>query len=300
MEIHFELENRCSLMCRHCSSNASAKGIEFDYSIEKMIDFLSAISEEKMVFFTGGEPLLNKDFENILMLIKKRVSNVSVGIFTSGIVSVDGNIQAVSDNQAKRLAKLGLKTCYFSVYSHDAKVHDWMTQTQRSFNLTKESIENLRNAEIEIRFNTVITKLNKDCIDKIIQLALFWNVEEVRLLKLIKHGRACFCWNEIGLSENEYRNTVKDILNKKHNMRITASSAIDIIACRPVENSVACQAGSKLLYVTFNGDIYPCASVKNNITFCIGNIKKKRTWAQYLVDEKTYRENPLCQGDYNR
>lgn len=295
MEIHFELENRCLLMCRHCSSDASLVGIEFDYSIEKMIDFLSGISEGKIVFFTGGEPLLNKDFENILMLIKKRVNKISVGIFTSGVMNINGKMHAVSKDQANRLAELGLRICYFSVYSHDEKAHDWMTQTLGSYNITRESIENMQNAGIEVRFNTVITKMNKDCIEKIIQLAHFWDVAEVRLLKLIKHGRARFCWNEIGVSEEEYRSTIKGVLNKKYAVKISASSAVDMIACRPVENAIACQAGSELLYVTFNGDIYPCASVKNNTMFRIGNIKEKKTWVQYLADEKIHRENPLCQ-----
>lgn len=295
MEIHFEIENKCLLMCRHCSSNASSGGIGFDYSIEQMIDFLSSISEEKFVFFTGGEPLLNKNFEKLLISIKK-VSNISVGIFTSGVMNTNGEIHAVSKEQAGRLAESGLKICYFSVYSHEAKIHDWMTQTQGSHSITHESIENLRNAGIEIRFNTVITKMNKDCIEKIIQLACLWDAAEVRLLKLIKHGRACSWWNEIGVSENEYRGTVKDILNKKHAIRITASGAIDITACRPFENAIACQAGSKLLYVTFDGNIYPCASVKNNNEYCIGNIKEKKAWIQYLENERSYRKNPLCKG----
>lgn len=295
MEIHFEIENKCLLACRHCSSGASLEGIEFDYPIKQMNDFLSAISGEKLVFFTGGEPLLNRNFEELLLSINK-VDDTSIGIFTSGVVDVNGKMQAVSKVQAERLARFGLKICYFSIYSHDSKIHDQMTQTQGSYSISRESIENLWDAGIEIRFNTVVTKINKECIEKIIQLACSWGAAEVRLLKLIEHGRACFCWNEIGIDENEYRNVVKDIINKKHAIRITASGVTDIIACRPVENAAACQAGSRLLYVTYSGNIYPCASVKNNDSFCIGNIRDKETWRRYLADEKSYRDEPLCRG----
>lgn len=293
MEIHFEIENKCLLSCRHCSSGASLAGIEFDYSMEQMIDFLSTISGEKLVFLTGGEPLLNRNFENLLLSIKK-AGNASAGIFTSGVVDDNGKMQAVSKAQAERLSGLGLKICYFSVYSHDAKLHDWMTQIQGSYSISRESIKNMRNAGIEIRFNTVVSKINKDYIEGIIQLACSWDAAEVRLLKLIEHGRAHNCWDEIGISENEYRSVVEDVINKEHAIRITASGVTDITACRPVENAVACQAGSRLLYVTYHGDIYPCASVKNNDLFCIGNIRDKETWVRYLADEKTYRKEPLC------
>lgn len=143
----------------------------------------------------------------------------------------------------------------------------------------------------------MISKVNKDCMNKILQLASLWNASEVRLLKLIKHGQACFCWNEIGIGEEEYRKAVKEMLSEKHAIKITASSAIDLIACRPIENAIACEAGSKLLYVTFNGDIYPCASVKNNSDFCIGNIRETNRWAQYL-EEKNHIEKNNCVRKY--
>lgn len=295
MEIHFEIENKCLLSCRHCSSGASLEGIEFDYAVEQMLDFLSAITEEKLVFFTGGEPLLNRNFDNLLRSIKK-MDRTLVGIFTSGVIDSDGAMTPVSKTQAKRLAELGLKICCFSIYSPDPEVHDWMTNTKGSYSNSCKSIENLRNAGIEIRFNTVVAKINKDCIEEIIQTACVLGAAEVRLLKLIEHGRACRCWNEIGIDENEYRSIVKDVLSEKHAVRITVSGAADLIACRPVDNAQACQAGSRLLYVTFNGDIFPCASVKNNTLFCIGNIRDKKAWLQYLADKKSYGGAPLCMG----
>lgn len=143
MEIHFEIENKCLLKCRHCSSNATSKGVKFDYPIEQMLELLSAIPEEKTVFFTGGEPLLYKNLDTLLSSIKK-LGNIAVGFFTSGVVNNNGSICPISKKHAGSLAEAGLKICYFSVYSHDAKVHDWMTQTPGSYNITQESIKALK------------------------------------------------------------------------------------------------------------------------------------------------------------
>lgn len=297
MELHFELESKCLLKCCHCSSNASFAGKAFDYTIEELMEFLESITEKKLIFFTGGEPLLNQKFLDILNMVNKRITNVTVGIFSSGIINVNGGLHEVSSEYAQILAAAGLSICYFSIYSSDAKQHDWMTQVQGSYNITKESIKNLKNAGIEIRFNTPIIRLNKEHINNIIQTACQWGAKEVRLLKLIKHGRAELYWEEIGIDEEEYRTIVKSILAKKNSVRITASGVIDILACRPVENATGCQAGSQLLYVTYDGNIYPCASVKNNPEYYIGSIREKQMWKNCLRAENFCRKHALCSED---
>lgn len=292
MELHFELENKCLLECRHCSSNAYANGDNFQYSVKDMVDLIAAVDEDNMVFLTGGEPLLNSFLDQLIESICKN-KHTSVGLFTSGVLGGHGTLLPVSDTYAKRLAQLGLKICYVSIYGCEGEAHDWMTKTPGSFNITTESIYNLRNAGIEIRFNTVVTRKNINTINKIIDLAQRWGATEVRLLKLIEHGRACSCWDEIGLDEDEYRSVVKCAMGRKHLVRVTASGAIDIIPCRPCATSKDCQAGSGLLYVTYEGKIYPCASVKNKPEYCIGNVSDIKSFKKY-IENITDPIQPLC------
>lgn len=48
MEIHFEIENKCLLRCKHCSSYASEYGKQLKYTPEQMIDFLNSIAGKKV------------------------------------------------------------------------------------------------------------------------------------------------------------------------------------------------------------------------------------------------------------
>ena len=73
MEIHFEIENRCLLKCRHCSSYATDAGKNMEYSVDDILRFLNLFNEktEKEIFLTGGEPLLHPQIVEIIKKIKK-------------------------------------------------------------------------------------------------------------------------------------------------------------------------------------------------------------------------------------
>ena len=78
MEIHFEIENKCLLGCRHCSSWASGSGHIMDYSVEDMVSFLNKRKGRKEVFLTGGEPLLHPETETLLKRLDTEVEDVGL------------------------------------------------------------------------------------------------------------------------------------------------------------------------------------------------------------------------------
>ena len=274
MEIHFEIDDRCMLRCRHCSSMASEFGNTMKYSEQYMIRLLKNIKERKEVFLTGGEPLLYENLESLLKHLQTEIEDIRLGLFTTGIiVNKTGNISAISKKYASTLSKCGLEVCYLSVYSHIEAEHDWMTRSLGSFRMLNESITNLQEMGIEIRFNSVVTKRNIRFFEGIIKMAEVRNVTEVRILKLIKQGRAVNCWEEIGITEEQYRRVILDVMHKKEKIRITASGVVDILPCR--ENCYnQCPAGNGLIYVTNVGEIFPCASVKRKEEYRIANIKE--------------------------
>lgn len=294
MEIHFEIENGCLLKCRHCSSFATAQGTRMSYTIKEMIAFLQIFSEKKYIFLTGGEPLLHEAFYDIVFSLKSELTNVSIGAFTTGIVARQGKLCGISEKQAHNLASLGLEMCYFSIYSAQAKKHDWMTEYEGSFLLTLESIKRLCEQNVEVKINLVITRKNQNEISDIIEMASSLGCTEVRLLKLVNHGRAKKCWLDIGLTEQEYRESVLENVSRYTNIKITASSCSDILPCRPFIDAQGCQAGSKLAYVTYEGNVFPCASTKNNEYYKIGKIDDIMRLKQYFERKKAVNDIALC------
>lgn len=275
MEIHFEIENQCLLRCRHCSSMASKSKGKMKYSEQDMIRLLKGIDGEKDVFLTGGEPLLYTNLAGLLNDLQTRVPDINLGMFTTGIILGEGKVRAISEEYAERLAECGLKVCYLSVYSHLEQEHDWMTKLSGSYKMLNDSIRHFQAAGIEIRFNSVVTKRNMSYFNDIVEFAEKTGAAEVRILKLIRHGRAEECWEDIGVNEQDYKNVIQNTLKRKNKLHITASGAIDILPCRYGCKLKICPAGIRLLYVTNNGDILPCASVKRKLEYMIGNIVEK-------------------------
>lgn len=273
MEIHFELGGKCFLKCRHCSSMASELGKKMEYTENDIVELLNGIKEQKEVFFTGGEPLLYRNLEGLLSHIQEECTDARLGLFTTGIVAEQpGQERAVSDEEAEQLAASGLEVCYISVYSHLETEHDWMTRLPGAFKMLMESIQHLQNAGVEIRFNSVVTRRNMADYEKIVQLAETLEATEVRMLKLICQGRAYGCWQEIGITDRQYRDVVTRIMKKNSSVHMTASGVVDILPCRRECEKEICPAGKSVLYITEKGDIYPCASVKNNPEYKIGII----------------------------
>ena len=294
MEIHFEIENKCLLHCRHCSSFATTDGNAMNYTIKDMITFSKIFHERKYIFLTGGEPLLHERINDIIFFLKRELPDASIGAFTTGIVNHEERWCGISEERAHHLANLGLNMCYFSVYSAREKEHDWMTKNAGSFALTLESIKRMYEQNIEVKINLVVTKKNQEEIGEVIELASSLGCTEVRLLKLINHGRAKNCWGDIGLTELEYRENVLKYSNMYENIKITASSCSDIIPCRPFADAQGCQAGSKLAYVTCNGDVFPCAATKNRERYKIARLNDTMKLKDYFEGRPMINEKALC------
>lgn len=293
MEIHFELMDRCLLKCKHCSSMASILGREKKYSEQDMFSLLEKINGKKEVFLTGGEPLLYIELEKMLKSIRQ-IPDTQLGLFTTGILMDVGGAAPISEVYAKKLYECGLEICYLSVYSYLEEEHDWMTGLHGSFKMLNESIKHLQKAGIEVRCNSVATKKNYLLFEKLIEFAESSGVTEVRILKLIRQGRAKECWQDIGVTEEEYRNIVLNAVKRDNKLRITASGAIDILPCRVNNNISMCPAGVGVVYVTYEGNVFPCASVKTKEKYKIGNITDADIISKLYTFQKAINGETLC------
>lgn len=298
-EIHFEISSECVLRCKHCSTYMSdTKTIE--YSIEDINVLISSFDDIIDVYLTGGEPLLNFELKNIIQNIKKCKNVRNIGLFTTGQTLINGCISPIPIEYAQELIETGLSTCYISVYNSKSDLHDYLTNIDGSFKNTIAAISNLKTVGVDVKFNVVAFKQNIPRLQSIVELAQKFNISEVRFLKLVRHGGAKDEWNEIGITKKEFEDCIKCFLDNVNNTPIiTASSVPLLLPCRPIDNAEKCQAGTNLIYVDRVGNAFPCASVKNNYSYLLGNIKDAGKILTCLKYNYKTQRNCCLSGEIN-
>lgn len=297
-ELQFELETNCLLDCVHCSSAAMRMAGVRNYSNQNILDMLSVFQGPLHVYFTGGEPML---YEQLLMLCKQSVmlkSDLEIGLYTSGNML---GMLPITEYQAKELRQVGVVDCYLSVYSDVEEEHDRWTRRRGSFHNMVQSVENLLSAGIIAKSHLVLTRGNYNKLDDVINFCQQVGFTEVRILKLTPTGSAQTYWNEIGLSMEQQNRLIKELIQqqRKDSVKLTFSGYPQLHACRPFKDGKRCQAGTNLLYVNAEGDIYPCACTKRDpdqFKIChITNIEKLREYISHMnffeCNERCFNEN---------
>ena len=293
-ELQFEIENMCLLDCIHCSSLDMRRRGKRGYTDEDVIKFISLFPSAVHIYFTGGEPLM---YENLLDLCTKIVQskeNVEIGLYTTGNC-IDGG--PISESIANSMYCAGIKDCFFSIYSDDKDEHDEWTATLGSFANTIESVKSLISSGITPKAHLVLNQFNRNDIRKVIEFCGSLGMNEVRILKLTESGNAQEHWDTIGIPVEEQDELIRQLILEKDNYstKLTFSGFPELHPCRSQENAVGCQAGTNLLYIDAEGDVFPCACTKRNpALFRIGHITELAVIRDYIISMNTVTNNEIC------
>ena len=274
VEVHIELTNECKLKCKHCSSEANSIGENKQFSEQDILEFISKIEDDFLnIVFTGGEPLLFgiTELSSLFMRIKKEKCNVKIGLFTTGVMGVnDDSCRFINEFEIIRLKESGLSFAFFTMFSKEKLIHEFITDIS-TYDLTLHTIDLFVRNKLETNVNYVLSKFSsKETIYADIEFLKNRGVEKIRILRLIKHGRAVDNWNAIGISDSEQMDIIKNVILKKMDY-IEVGGLPELYSCQGFSDN-KCYAGMRKYYVDVRGDIYPCACVKKIDEYKIGNI----------------------------
>lgn len=303
MELQIEIQQNCSLSCSHCSSARSSSINRKKYLKNDLKKFLSLFKNTTQIYLTGGEPLLQPDLLSLMGDIQYNNSNIKIGLFTSGILIYKNCFSSISPTLAQEYFKAGLESCYVSIYHSDSSLHEKITQIPNSLKHTISSIKNLKSMGIEIKVHLVLNRYNINNISQIIDFFIDIGVSEVRLLRLVRTGNAKKNWKEVGVDYEVQNRIIEEIFQKKekYKVKVTFSGFPSMTPCRPEDDAIKCQAATKLFYITYSGDIYPCACTMNVSKFRIGNISHQENFIEYqkkhTQDHNEECLNPISVGE---
>ncbi len=168
----------CHSACRFCIVQEGMndyRGVPFERFVQA-VDENRATPRYRRVTFTGGEITLEKKLFDYLRYAKASDSFEHIRLQTDARLLRDPAF-------ARALVDAGVDEFFVSLHGPDAATHDHITQRPGSFDETWQGLLNLRALQVTILTNTVLTTLNIDHLEAIVDQASeleparmeFWN-----------------------------------------------------------------------------------------------------------------------------
>lgn len=263
-ELWVHITDRCNLRCRHCLVRGGEGGAEMGgEDVRSLLREARGLGARR-VFFTGGEPFLRKD---ILQLIEYAAVELGLElvVLTNGTLFDKGLVEA--------LAKVPRLLLQVSLDGPDPATHDAI-RGEGSFEKTLAGIRLLKDHGIEPVVATTVMRENSGDLPKMGKLLTGLGVKSYHLLWVHEKGRA---------AENSIKGD-PGLLEVMRGLREEAAArGIVVDNWEDYRARVAGKRGRKIdgchacfeeLCVDSSWDVYPCAALKGDPSFLMGNARE--------------------------
>ena len=266
--IMWECTRRCNLNCRHCGSDCQQDAATPDMPAG---DFLKAIDqvlpsiqpETTTIVFTGGEPLLRNDLEQVGLELYNR--RFPWGLVTNGML--------LDEKRLESLLKAGLRTITVSLDGLQ-KNHNWLRGHGNSFKTASHAVKLLARTE-GIKFDVVIC-VNRRSLEEIQELRdwlIAQGVKKWRLFSIFPSGRAADDPN-LSLSGKEFREMMEFIQSTRKegliDVKYGCEGFLGDFEGEVRDHFFFCRAGINIASIMVDGTITGCTSIQDK--FPQGNI----------------------------
>jgi radical SAM protein with 4Fe4S-binding SPASM domain len=293
---------RCNLKCKHCYSNSNALARN-ELKTEEALNVVDQLADFGVVAlaFSGGEPLMRKDFFEVAE------HAVDSGLY----VSLATNGTLLNKQTTRRLKKIGIHYVEISIDGSDAKSHDDFRGFPGAFDLAIAGLKNCVEQDLCASVAVTATKKNFKDIPKILELAERIGAERFALFNFVPTGRGAEIVPE-DLSPEEREKIMLFLLDK-----LLSGSKVTILTTTPQLARVAvsrqqgefsevflpmahmqtskvskkaaaladfiggCGAGRLYCSVTPEGDVQPCVF----LPIKVGNLKTEMFGDLWLNSE---------------
>lgn len=280
--------NACNLRCKHCYQSARGPAPD-ELTTEEKLSVVNELADAGVVSvaFSGGEPLMGRDFYRVAREVAKK--GMYVALATNGVL--------ITQEVARKLKESGVDYAEISLDAATPSVHDDFRGVRGSFEKTIEGIKNCREAGIFTCIATTVTRINLPEIPSLIQLANDLKVNRFITFNFIPAGRGKNLV-DLDLSPEEREELLKTLFYSNGNGGAEILSTAPQLARVSLElsggNMVApthfyagqaswdlrvlaefiggCGAGRLYCALQPNGDVTPCVFMPDLIT---GNIRDR-------------------------
>ena len=279
--LFWEFTIKCNLSCAHCRRLESDEAIGKDLSTEQgkdLIEQLAAIGRGQPIMpilvFSGGEPLCRSDLFELVGYANSL--KITTALATNGTL-IDSEI-------AEQLRNSGIARVSISLDGATADVHDKLRRLKGSFERALQGAKQLRQNNVPFQINITLTKQNAHQLEDIYQLAKSIGAVAVHVFMLVPVGCGQILAQTDMLTPGEYEQKLIEICQLDgrgelqikvtcgpHYERIIRQSGLYKTRMeakhpgssvsdmgRSAAASRGCLAGVGLLFVSHQGDVFPC------------------------------------------
>jgi radical SAM protein with 4Fe4S-binding SPASM domain len=258
LSAHLDLTYRCNERCEHCYLEHDDKGEMTTVEIRGVLEQLA----EAGVFFltlSGGEPMLRRDFFDIVTHARGLLFNVKVKT----------NAVLIRGAEALRLRALGVEQVQVSVYSHRAEVHDAVTKLPGSHRRTLAAIRLLRDAGVKVTIANVMMRSNRAdnaALQRLAQeIGAVYTVDPT-VTPMMDGDRSVLALRIPGRDlADVFRN--EDLVGD-----VDAFCAPPAPVTEDDRDGFPCSAGQTSCYISPYGDVFPCVQ----FPLPSGNVRRQK------------------------
>jgi len=261
LSTYLSMTDRCTYNCVHCSAKLRKKGPELTTS--QWIKVIADLQDlgTSYIGFTGGEPLLRSDIEEIISSADDRSTTI---LFTNG--------KGLSLKRAQSLKKSGLFALSVSLDSADAEVNNRMRNDPDAFASALAAIRSARLAGLYTMVQAVVfrSELSREKLFALFRLVKAHGAHEIRIHQPVPSGRLLFLKDrgDTFYSEEDRKRLFK--IQFAANRRLWGFPKVSSFPYTEGPDKFGCSAGLLHSYVTASGELCPC----DFIPLSFGNVLK--------------------------
>ena len=279
------LTDHCQCFCGHCSAAMrSTERPELTTSEWKRVIDECVRLGVQLVTFTGGEPLLRPDLEELVASVP---SDLAVPTFFS-------NGLALTEQRLRSLKDAGLYAIQLSLDSPDPDAHDEMRGVHGVFEAVETAARMAVDAGVPVGISTYASNESVDerRLTKLAEVAAEWGVCEISVFDAIRTGRLLHAPRPLLDRSHRLRLLLESRgVNRRYSPRLRVITQTWTNLGLGITRSIGCLAAHFQVHVSARGEFMPC----DFTPLSFGNVREESVsdlWAK-LTSHPAYRRHAI-------
>ena len=275
----WELTLACNLRCKHCGSSAGrarSNELTTEEALRLCDQFPALLVQE--VDFTGGEPLLRRDWPQIAGRLKEL--GITTGVVTNGV--------NLDQETVSNLVEAGISHVAVSVDGLEES-HDFMRGEAGLWRKSMNGVRHLLEAKVHTTIITTVTDRNIDDLPELFDLLVHLGIPRWRPQPVILSGRVGD-FRSLPLRSETYLRLIEFFQTwgpkgREHGLELLRADGLGYFF--PCDTSRGewngCPAGLVSAGITSDGKVKGCLSLGDD--FIEGDLREESLWDIWFGDD---------------